>query len=220
MSTTPPGWYPDPWRQAPLRWWDGAQWTPSLSVPTAPQRSAGRPPVPTDAPIYGPWIWINALLPLVTIATFVLMASDLGPLFDAVREQLRRPVQSDSHIVFVNTFSIFGPGYFAALLLSLLAYAASVLTALADYRRLLAVGVVRPFHWAWGFVFPVYPIGRSVVVRKVAQGRGVAPAVVAVVTLIVVYTAGAIWLATMFVGLFAGLDLSPAISDFDSGSWS
>lgn len=23
----PPGWYPDPWRQAPARWWDGRQWT-------------------------------------------------------------------------------------------------------------------------------------------------------------------------------------------------
>lgn len=24
----PPGWYPDPWRQAWWRWWDGAAWTP------------------------------------------------------------------------------------------------------------------------------------------------------------------------------------------------
>jgi hypothetical protein len=22
-----PGWYADPWRRAPLRWWDGSQWT-------------------------------------------------------------------------------------------------------------------------------------------------------------------------------------------------
>lgn len=25
--TTPPGWYPDPWQQAPHRWWDGTTWT-------------------------------------------------------------------------------------------------------------------------------------------------------------------------------------------------
>jgi hypothetical protein len=27
---TPPGWYPDPGRAAPLRWWDGSQWTSYL----------------------------------------------------------------------------------------------------------------------------------------------------------------------------------------------
>ncbi len=28
--TVPAGWYADPWRQARLRWWDGAQWTGSV----------------------------------------------------------------------------------------------------------------------------------------------------------------------------------------------
>jgi len=27
VSATPPGWYPDPWQQAPHRWWDGSTWT-------------------------------------------------------------------------------------------------------------------------------------------------------------------------------------------------
>ena len=26
-TSTPPGWYPDPWRQATWRWWDGVAWT-------------------------------------------------------------------------------------------------------------------------------------------------------------------------------------------------
>jgi membrane protease YdiL (CAAX protease family) len=26
-TSTPPGWYPDPWRLATWRWWDGAAWT-------------------------------------------------------------------------------------------------------------------------------------------------------------------------------------------------
>lgn len=30
---TPAGWYPDPWRQAPLRWWDGTAWTGQTSAP-------------------------------------------------------------------------------------------------------------------------------------------------------------------------------------------
>jgi hypothetical protein len=25
-STPPPGWYPDPWNQQPMRWWDGHAW--------------------------------------------------------------------------------------------------------------------------------------------------------------------------------------------------
>jgi Domain of unknown function (DUF4328)/Protein of unknown function (DUF2510) len=49
MSTTPPGWYHDPWRQAPMRWWDGSGWTEHLAdwhghVPAArPPRAAGGP---------------------------------------------------------------------------------------------------------------------------------------------------------------------------------
>ena len=27
MTMTPAGWYPDPWRAAPQRYWDGSQWT-------------------------------------------------------------------------------------------------------------------------------------------------------------------------------------------------
>ncbi len=33
-SSTPtvsPGWYPDPWKQAPWRWWNGSQWTGNIS---------------------------------------------------------------------------------------------------------------------------------------------------------------------------------------------
>jgi membrane protein YdbS with pleckstrin-like domain len=33
---TTPGWYPDPWRLAALRWWDGAQWTPHVPPVQSP----------------------------------------------------------------------------------------------------------------------------------------------------------------------------------------
>jgi hypothetical protein len=32
----PPGWHPDPWGQAPLRYWDGSTWTGYTHVGTAP----------------------------------------------------------------------------------------------------------------------------------------------------------------------------------------
>jgi hypothetical protein len=43
---SPPGWYPDPWRQALMRWYDGTHWTgyqyDPLSAP-APPTTAPRP---------------------------------------------------------------------------------------------------------------------------------------------------------------------------------
>ena len=49
---TPPGWHPDPWRLAALRWWDGTAWTGHTSAPTAaPQPTwAGHPSAPMVAP--------------------------------------------------------------------------------------------------------------------------------------------------------------------------
>lgn len=34
-SGAPPGWHPDPWRLAALRWWDGSSWTGHVSGPSA-----------------------------------------------------------------------------------------------------------------------------------------------------------------------------------------
>lgn len=40
------GWYPDPWSQAPLRWWDGNQWTAWTHMPE--KRLSDGPPTSTD----------------------------------------------------------------------------------------------------------------------------------------------------------------------------
>jgi len=41
MAEVEAGWYADPWRQAPLRWWDGEDWTGHLSDPLPPPPTGG-----------------------------------------------------------------------------------------------------------------------------------------------------------------------------------
>jgi membrane protease YdiL (CAAX protease family) len=45
----PPGWYDDPWRLAPSRWWDGQAWSWQVQ-PTLPARA---PSVPIEAGLWG-----------------------------------------------------------------------------------------------------------------------------------------------------------------------
>ena len=42
----PAGWYPDPWRQAAQRWWDGTQWTHHTVWPAPPSPPVGVGAVP------------------------------------------------------------------------------------------------------------------------------------------------------------------------------
>lgn len=48
-SVAPAGWHPDPWGQAPLRWWDGSQWTGHTS-------SGVRVAVPADHHASEKWL--------------------------------------------------------------------------------------------------------------------------------------------------------------------
>ena len=43
-SATPPGWHPDPYGQAQLRWWDGTQWTHEVNPPVVSATPPGGPP--------------------------------------------------------------------------------------------------------------------------------------------------------------------------------
>ncbi|WP_285115043.1 DUF2510 domain-containing protein [Leifsonia sp. fls2-241-R2A-40a] len=188
-GTPAPGWYPDPYGSAGLRWWDGANWGEQVSP--APARPAPavygpppRRPLPEGTPIYTVWIWLVALLPLV--ASLLLFLLHPQVMFTT------RPGTSD--LMVSDPFALLGgPLYFVVMGLNWLIAAAIIVFAWLDYRELRRRGVERPFHWAWSFIGLVYPIGRSVIVRGVAGGRGLAPMWVAIAAYLVAFVLGFIW---------------------------
>ncbi|UKA48902.1 DUF2510 domain-containing protein [Arthrobacter sp. FW305-123] len=88
----------------------------------------------------------------------------------------------------------------------LLTYFATVVLAVLDTRRLLTLGVIRPFHWAWSFLGGVpYVIGRAVVLHKVAPRRGLWPLIVILVGWGIYYVAGSIKTVAFMQAVFSEL---------------
>lgn len=178
----PPGWYNDPAGSQQQRWWNGTAWTEHLSQPSpyaAPGYAAGhpagysagylpeRPRVNDQTPVYNPMIWIITLLPLITVALLLAWNPDFSALYVDPRGDYNPTMDPGA---------VFTPAYLLLVGSSLPLYGATVVLAYFDSERLKRDGVVRPFHWAWSFLgTAVYVIGRSVIVRKVAPGRGLVP---------------------------------------------
>ncbi|MDE8668581.1 DUF2510 domain-containing protein [Pseudarthrobacter sp. H3Y2-7] len=194
IPAAPPGWYTDPAGTGRLRWWDGFAWTDQFSTPaqpvlqgwpaatspyagTNPYTQAGypggphanvgftseRPLLRRDAPVYNPLIWVITLLPLLSTVLLLLWT----PEFRFIRVGRQQTL---------DPWSLFTPAYFLLLFSGFAAYAASIVLAWFDSQGLTRDGVVRPFHWAWSFLSSaVYVIGRSVIMAKVARGRGLVP---------------------------------------------
>lgn len=208
-----PGWYADPYGAAPQRWWDGTQWTAHVSQPVAAQ--AAQPTVPQQAvpqyaqaqayvrparpelnpatPVGTVWIWLVALLPLVTIALLPTLQIHI-PHIDLNEPT---PVITDPLAM------VGGPWYFVLMGISWLSYAALVVFSWLDYRELKRRGVVRPFHWAWSFLSAiVYIIGRTVIVRSVANRRGMAPMWAAIAVIAVSFIVSTIWTISLTTSVF------------------
>jgi len=191
-STTPAGWYPDPSFPQQMRWWDGVQWTPHLAPAGQQFMPLQRVLISNQTPVYNPFIWALVLLPLVSL----LLVLTWQPEF--------RTITTRQGTTTIDPMSMYTPGYFLLQASGLIVYGVSVLMAYLDHRRLARSGVVRPFHWAWCFLSPVvYVIGRTVIVRKVAPGRGMGPvwALIGMVVLSLIVTG--IWMANMMQSLYS-----------------
>jgi hypothetical protein len=173
-NATPPGWYPDPWKHAEQRFWDGAQWTDRTS---GAERPAQRPRVSDGTPVYGVLIWILALLPLLNGIGVWFVHIDAGRLAEFLRQvQQSANAGPGAPTPRLNPLSVYGPLFWVTPVLGWGGYIAALVLAYVDEKRLGLLGVVRPFSWGWAFLTnAVYVIGRSVVVRKVAAPRGLGP---------------------------------------------
>ncbi|MFF2050533.1 DUF2510 domain-containing protein [Leifsonia sp. NPDC058194] len=198
-----PGWYPDPYGAAPQRWWDGTQWTAQVSQPAVPQQAVlhaqyqapvqgPRPALNPATPVGTVWIWLVVLLPLVSIALLPLVRFDFHYTLDSG--------QLDSTSL-ANPFSMFGPWYFVLIAVGWLTYAVTVVCSWLDHRELTRRGVVRPFHWAWSFLSSfVYVIGRTVIVRSVADRRGMAPLWAMIAVTVLSFVVATIWSIMLVTG--------------------
>lgn len=194
-ATPAPGWYPDPYGSGALRWWDGARWGDQLAAAPSPYAAQQRRrPLDPGTPVYTVWIWLVVAIPGLSACLLLLLQPQV----------LFREVPGTSRVAIPDPFALIGgPMYFVVIGLSWLLTAAVIVFSWLDYRELLRRGVDRPFHWAWSFLGIVYPIGRSVVVRGVAAGRGLAPIWVTIGVCafsLIVSTLWAIWLATQIIG--------------------
>jgi len=127
----------------------------NYQAPTELKAPAGTKP-------YTPWIWLIVILPLVP--GLGLLAIDWSALID-----LSDPTGQSSYAIYAN------PMYWLIVLGGWVSYGLCAWFAYLDWRELSRRGVPRPFHFAWVFLSSgVYPIGRSIVVRR-RTGTGIAP---------------------------------------------
>ncbi|HEY4225733.1 MAG TPA: DUF2510 domain-containing protein [Pseudolysinimonas sp.] len=188
-AAIPPGWYADTTVPGQLRWWNGTEWTEHVSAPysTAPQ---ARQTLPPGRPIYSVFIWLIVLLPLASIGFLFAWQPD----FSSLSSLSTDPTAAAT----APLTSLFTPGYFLIVLGGLVIYGLNAVFAWRDVVWLRKQGVERPFAWPWIFLYsPVYVIGRSVIVRRVAAPRGLAPIWVYIAVIVVGFIASIAWTALL-----------------------
>lgn len=172
---------------------------PATGAPAAPYGQTyvqERPELAPGTPIYNVFIWLVVALPFVS----VLLLPFWNPLSGLSVVETR----DGRFRAYADPNSWLSPYYFVILGVSFLANALVIVFAYLDYRDLERKGVVRPFHWAWSFFtflnpgLLVYIIGRSVIVRRVAKGRGLAPIWTTIALYVLTVIIAIVWVATLF----------------------
>ena len=190
-AATPPGWYDDGTGSGRMRWWSGVEWTEHIAAPYSMARAA-RPAIPADRPIYNPFIWLIVLLPLVSLGLLFTYQPDFSAF--------------TSRTAVTNPLAIYTPTYFLAILAGWIIYGLSAVFAWRDVVWLRKQGVERPFPWPWVFLYsPVYVIGRSVIVHRVAAPRGRAPIWVFIAVVVVSFVVAIAWTVSLMSGVLAHL---------------
>jgi hypothetical protein len=150
-----------------LQWWDGAAWTgqfADLPAEGSKRRPLLPPGMPTSTPFLWALLWLSALFLILDIVVKSLHGYTIGP--DGA------PLADPDLELSLGDLIVGGVAWPTC--------AASVVMAYLDWRKLKRLGVVRPFHWAWGFLPNIYVIGRTVVVRKAVPGSSIAPIMIAI----------------------------------------
>ena len=202
-AAVPPGWYDDGTGSGQQRWWSGVEWTEHVATPTV----IVRPLLPADRPVYSVWIWLIVLLPLLSLGSFFLWQ----PNFDYLSSpgSLATPGYESRYLS-----SMFTPGYFVLLFGGWILYGLTAVFAWRDAVWLRKQGVVRPFAWPWVFLYsPAYVIGRSVIVRRVAAPRGLAPIWVLIAVVVLGFVVAIVWTVSLMSGMLSHL---PDYSSYSS----
>lgn len=202
-TSAAPGWYPD--GTGAQRWWNGSAWS-EHTAPASPATAQPmqRPALPAGARIDDVWVWIVSLSYLLGVVPIFFI--DMNGYIDAVLEaQLTRSAGGVTDAL--AGYALLGV---VSWLLGLVLWGLAVLAAFRDYKHLEAIGVVRPFHWAYAFIpYPiVYLIGRHVVLRKVSRTAGW-PLWAHIGGNVLVVIVVMIWTLVMMQSMFATLVQSP-----------
>lgn len=194
VHAAPAGWYPAPDGTEGQCWWDGTRWTeystPLAPAPYVPYAGAVAARVPDGTPVDTVWIWLIVAVPVLAVLPLFLVDFE-GYLLRSMTDPAAQPAM------------YLDPMYLATVVLGWASYGAVVWFAYLDFAALRRLGYARQFHWAWAFLWSlVYVVGRSVVVRRQAAGRGSAPVWVAIALNVALVIGTFVWMGMLFANLF------------------